>query len=93
MARVNTRKAFAAWREGKFCRPCKSRAIWTDGTRLISYGTEIARMHGDHIAFNAQKYSVTTSCQQHGLLVLMDNIKLTVRQFDDAAKYMAHVNG
>lgn len=90
--RKNTEEAFKAWRRGVSARPCKSRAIWTDGARLISYNTEIARMNGDHVAFNGTKYSVTTSCQQSGLRVFFAQSGLTVREYDTEADYQQAVN-
>lgn len=91
MARVNTKKAFDAWRRGTRARPAPS--IWTDGLALYSYGTEIARRNGTEIAFNSQKYSCTTTCQQRGLLSLMGGMGMQqIRTFDTEEEYRKHVN-
>lgn len=72
MARVNTKNAFTAWVRGQSQRKCA--AVWTTGGILYSYSTPIAKWSdadGDTAIVNLQKYSVTTSCQQSGLLSLL----------------------
>lgn len=91
MARVNTQQAFKAWQEGKRCHPANS--IWTDGARLISYGTEIARVNGESIAFNGQRYSATTSTQQNGLLYLLRGHVKPVIVYETEEEYRQAVNG
>lgn len=63
--RVNTSKALAAWAAGKAHRSCN--AIWTDGDSIYSYGTAIVVRVPGGLAFNATKYSPTTSGHQSAL--------------------------
>ena len=68
--RVNTKNVFTAWMNAKKCK--KAQSLWTDGAIIYSYGTAIARMNSDgKILLNVNKYSVTTSCHQNGLRVLL----------------------
>ena len=90
--RKNTEAVFKAWRSGRSARPCKSRSIWTDGARIISYNTEIARQNGAEIAINGHKYSVTTSCQQSNLQTLCRQSGLSFRVYHTDIDYMRAVN-
>lgn len=69
--RKNTQDTFKAWRAGRSYKGGGS-AIWTDGVHIYSYGTPIVQKDGERVFFNNSRYSVTTSCQQGGLRVLMD---------------------
>jgi len=76
MARVNTTKAVAAWINGRYYRaPGRNGSpIWTMNGVLYSYQTPIAKFSdtSDRLAIvNLYKYSVTTSCQQGGVMQLL----------------------
>lgn len=69
MARKNTQQAVQAWIEGKSHRKCDS--IWTAGGKLYSYNTEIGKWSdadGNMAIVNTERYSVTTTCQQRGVM-------------------------
>jgi len=77
MARKNTQQAIEAWKQGRSYRASgrNGSPIWTLGGILYSYDKEIARFSQatDRRAIvNLEKYSVTTSCQQSGALMLME---------------------
>jgi hypothetical protein len=63
--RTNTSKVLAAFEAGKALKQCS--AVWTDGESVFSYGTCIVTPVPGGLAFNATKYSVTTSGHQRAL--------------------------
>lgn len=72
MARKNTTETFNAWKSGKTHRKCRS--IWTSGGVIYSYSTPIAKFSDVtdmHAIVNMNRYSVTTTIHQNGLLALM----------------------
>lgn len=73
MARVNTTKAVKAWMEGRHWKEKKTNAIWTSGGILYSYNTPIGKWSDvtETAILNVQRYSVTTTCQQHGVQQLL----------------------
>lgn len=74
MARKNTQEAFKAWQSGKNHRKCD--AIWTSGGILYSYNTPVAKFSqaSEKVAYvNMERYSVTTTVQQRGILSLMNS--------------------
>lgn len=63
--RVNASRALAAWERGKAW--AGARSIWTDGTALYSYGTELAVRYNGVTYLNVTRYSPTTSAHQNAL--------------------------
>lgn len=63
--RVNTARVIKAWREGR--RDRREASVWTDGVSIYSYGTAILAPLCDGLAFNAEKYSRTTSAHQSAI--------------------------
>jgi hypothetical protein len=63
--RVNTGKALRAWTAGKMWKQAES--IWSNGTSLYSYDTELARKDGETVYLNVTRYSYTTSRHQNAL--------------------------
>lgn len=64
--RKNTRQTFEAWIAGRAVEP--SRAIWTDGTVIYSYGTPLlAKLDAETVVLNVTTYSATTTAHQGGL--------------------------
>lgn len=92
--RKNTEDVFKAWRGGRSYRARGTRGspIWTDGVRIVSYNTEIARQNGTEVALNAEKYSVTTSTQQANLQTLFRQAGLTFRIYYTQADYQQAIN-
>lgn len=81
--RVNTQKALQAWKSGKMWRERLGRgSIWSNGTSLYSYGTEILRERDGLTYLNVTRYSRTTSRHQNALKVAfpdairVDNVPL-----------------
>ena len=95
--RMNTKRAFEAWQNGKAYRaPGRNGSpIHTCGGIIYSYNTPIAKFSEASdgcIIVNMEKYSVTTSTQQGGLLSLaiMNNLRIVkcmTRQQFDATSY------
>lgn len=67
--RKSTVDVFKSWMEGK--RNKKSRAVWTDGQHVYSYGTPVLWIADSTIHFNVTRYSRTTTNHQNGLRQLM----------------------
>lgn len=73
MARKNTQKAVEAWIKGKtyHAKGRNGSPIWTAGGKLYSYSTEIGKWSdadGNMAIVNTDRYSVTTTCQQRGVM-------------------------
>lgn len=68
--RKNTQDTFKAWRNGKSFK-AGGAAVWTDGKEIFSYSTPIVTVKGNVVTLNNTRYSVTTTCQQNGLAVLL----------------------
>lgn len=77
--RVGTRQIYAAWKVGRV-KFLSSRALWTDGASIYSYGTAVlARVSKEDVrreglghphgcvVLNRSSYSNTTTCHQNGL--------------------------
>jgi hypothetical protein len=70
--RVNTEKALRAWQSGKAWRERIGRgSIWSNGTSLYSYGTELVRQWNGSTYLNVTRYSRTTSVHQNALRVAL----------------------
>lgn len=87
--RKNTQQVFNAWRAGKSyrARGRNGSPIWTDGVRVYSYATPIVapgESGSDAVRFNANRYSVTTSCQQGGLRALLARQGIAFVELDEA---------
>lgn len=63
--RKNCQDVVRAWERGEACRRADS--IWTDGERILSYGTCIVQPVGGRLYLNRTRYSVTTSVHQNAL--------------------------
>lgn len=64
--RKNCRTAYTAWNHGKSAKPANS--IWSNGTSLYSYSTELVACGRDgQLYLNVTKYSPTTSGHQNAL--------------------------
>jgi len=63
--RKNCQEVVRAWERGKAC--YKAPSIWTDGHRIMSYGTCIIQNVGGRLYLNRTRYSVTTSVHQNAL--------------------------
>jgi hypothetical protein len=86
--RVNTAKTLAAWNAH---RPLKiAESIWTDGERIMSYGTCIVERHNegdrDITYLNVTKYSVTTTIHQNALRPIADK---TVSHIPMGSRHLA----
>lgn len=78
--RVNVRKVFNAWLNHK---PCNMKSISTDGHTIWSYSTAIVHRGDTGVAFNATKYSPTTSTQQGGLRFALAQAGIEYITLDD----------
>lgn len=68
--RINTGKALRAWQAGKAWREGLGRgSIWSNGTSLYSYDTELLRERDGRTYLNVTKYSRTTSRHQNALKI------------------------
>lgn len=86
--RVNTRAALDAFLSRSFKKPAPS--IWSAGATLHSYSTEIARYQPDGtVAFNGQRYSVTTTIHQNALRAGFAAAGLTVAEYATEDAYYA----
>ena len=64
--RKNCQEVVRAWEIGQAC--SRADSIWTDGRRIMSYGTVILEpVDGVGLVFNATQYSNTTSTHQNAL--------------------------
>lgn len=63
--RVNCRNALRAWDARKSWKGARS--IWSNGTSLYSYDTEILRERDGRTYLNVTRYSRTTSRHQNAL--------------------------
>lgn len=63
--RKNCEQALLAWKSGKAWRGARS--IWSNGSSLYSYNTELVRKIDGRVIVNVTKYSVTTSIHQGAL--------------------------
>ena len=63
--RKNCQEVVRAWERGEEC--CKASSIWTDGRRIMSYGTCILQNVGGRLYLNRTRYSVTTTIHQNAL--------------------------
>lgn len=78
--RVNCRNALRAWDVRKSWNGARS--IWSNGTSLYSYDTEILRERDGLTFLNVTKYSRTTTIHQNALKVAfpdairVDNVPL-----------------
>lgn len=71
MARKNTLRVLKALAAGKSDR--RDDSIWTDGSRLMSYGTVLLEEREDGRTFvNLTRYSPTTTRHQSGVVALVD---------------------
>ena len=75
--RKSTMRTFEAWIKGATYRSRgrNGSPIWTTGGVVYSYNTPIARFtqaSDRRAVFNSQRYSVTTTVHQRGMLQLMD---------------------
>lgn len=64
--RKNTIKVLDAFLNGKSIKPCP--AIWTDGNRVYSYNTIIARKSDSTILVTSERFSKTTTVHTNGLV-------------------------
>jgi len=63
--RKNCQEVVRAWERGQACH--KTPSIWTDGERIMSYGTCILQNVGGQLYLNRTRYSVTTTIHQNAL--------------------------
>lgn len=78
--RKNTVNAFTAWTNKRAIRSC--RAVWTDGVNIYSYGAKIVDgSDPQHLRFNAESYSRTTSNQQNSLRQLLRTNGYNVEEY------------
>ena len=63
--RKNCQEVVRAWEIGQAC--SRADSIWTDGHRIMSYGTCIVQPVGGRLYLNRTRYSVTTSVHQNAL--------------------------
>lgn len=85
--RKNCQEVVRAWERGKAC--SKADSIWTDGHRIMSYGTCLVENVGGRLYLNRTRYSVTTTVHQNALaayfgdrVIEIDDVPLGARYLD-----------
>ena len=63
--RKNCQEVVRAWEIGQAC--SKADSIWTDGRRIMSYGTCLVQNIRGRLYLNRTRYSVTTTIHQNAL--------------------------
>lgn len=86
--RKNCSDVVRAWESGRANR--RADAIWTDGHRIMSYGTVILEpVDGVGLTFNATRYSVTTTIHQNAIRAYFgDRIRQVVDDVPRGERYL-----
>lgn len=84
--RKNCQEVVRAWERGKECH--KASSIWTDGRRIMSYGTCLVENVGGRLYLNRTRYSVTTTVHQNALAAYFGDRVIEIDDVPRGARYL-----
>lgn len=84
--RKNCQDVVRAWERGKAC--SKADSIWTDGHRIMSYGTCLVENVGGQLYLNRTRYSVTTTVHQNALAAYFGDRVIEIDDVPRGARYL-----